>query len=401
MKKKYLWLILVLIVGLLTWQIITRVRQKQSSDKPSGPERGASAIAVETAPAAYRDLSDIGSFSGNLEPKSSFLLAPRVTGQLRKLHVNIGQTVSRGQLVAELDDRVFRLELEKARSSVAVSRAQAEQAANALRLAELEFDNQRQLFEKGYISRSQFDQANAQLISDRSKDNVAKASLNSALAAHSAAEIQLSYTRITADWEGGPATRIIGEKLADEGALLSSGSPVFRIMDISSLIAVIDVIEKDYTRIKLGQSVKVSSDSYPGEEFSGKVLRQAPQLSESSRQARIEIEVPNSGQKLKPGMFARVQMTYAIKKDVLSVPTAALTKFSDKEGVFLVEKGNREARFVALEIGIRGLDYVEVLSPALEGEVVVLGQDLLDDGSKVSLPADAKSSEQTQKRGRG
>jgi len=309
--------------------------------------------------------------------------------------------VSRGQLVAELDDRVFRLELEKARSSVAVSRAQAEQAANALRLAELEFDNQRQLFEKGYISRSQFDQANAQLISDRSKDNVAKASLNSALAAHSAAEIQLSYTRITADWEGGPATRIIGEKLADEGALLSSGSPVFRIMDISSLIAVIDVIEKDYTRIKLGQSVKVSSDSYPGEEFSGKVLRQAPQLSESSRQARIEIEVPNSGQKLKPGMFARVQVTYAIKKDVLSVPTAALTKFSDKEGVFLVEKGNREARFVALEIGIRGLDYVEVLSPALEGEVVVLGQDLLDDGSKVSLPADAKSSEQTQKRGRG
>jgi len=172
-------------------------------------------------------------------------------------------------------------------------------------------------------------------------------------------------------------------------------------MDISSLIAVIDVIEKDYTRIKLGQSVKVSSDSYPGEEFSGKVLRQAPQLSESSRQARIEIEVPNSGQKLKPGMFARVQVTYAIKKDVLSVPTAALTKFSDKEGVFLVEKGNREARFVALEIGIRGLDYVEVLSPALEGEVVVLGQDLLDDGSKVSLPADAKSSEQTQKRGRG
>jgi RND family efflux transporter MFP subunit len=181
-----------------------------------------------------------------------------------------------------------------------VSRAQAEQAANALRLAELEFDNQRQLFEKGYISRSQFAQANAQLISDRSKDNVAKASLNSALAAQSAAEIQLSYTRITADWEGGPATRIIGEKLADEGALLSSGSPVFRIMDISSLIAVIDVIEKDYTRIKLGQSVKVSSDSYPGEEFGGKVLRQAPQLSESSRQARIEIEVPNSSQKLKP-----------------------------------------------------------------------------------------------------
>ncbi len=94
-------------------------------------------------------------------------------------------------------------------------------------------------------------------------------------------------------------------------------------------------------------------------------------------------------------------MTYAIKKDVLSVPTAALTKFSDKEGIFLVEKGSREARFVALEIGIRGLDYVEVLSPALEGEVVVLGQDLLDDGSEVSLPTDAKSSEQTQKRGRG
>lgn len=400
MKKTYVWIILALVLGLLAWQVIARIQQKKGGDTRPGRERSTSATAVETAPVLYRDLSEIGSFGGNLEPKSSFLLAPRVGGQLKRLHAEVGQKIAKGQLVAELDDRVFKLELEKAQAAVAVARAQAEQAASALSLTELEFGNQRQLFEKGFISRSQFDQANAQLVSDRSRDNVAKAALNSALAAQSAAEIQLSYTKITADWDGGPATWIIGEKLADEGALLTAGTPVYRIMDISAVIAVIDVIEKDYTRVIIGQSVIVSSDSWPGEEFSGKVVRKAPLLSETSRQARIEIEVNNRSQSLKPGMFARVLVTYQTKKDVQTVPLTALTKFSGKEGVFMVAKGSREANFRALEIGIRGLEHVEVISPVLEGDVVVLGQDLLDDGSKVSLPGDEEPRQQ-KSRGKG
>ena len=401
MKKTYIWIILVLIMGLLAWQIIARIIQKKGQNKPSGKDRGASAIAVETAPIEFRNLSDIGLFSGSLEPKNSFLLAPRVSGQLKSLRVEIGQTVARGQVVAELDDRVFKLELEKARANVAVARAQAEQTASALNLAQLEFNNQQQLFDKGFISKTQFDQASAQLQKDRSGDNVAKANLNSALAAMSASEIQLSYAKITADWEGGPSTRIIGAKLADEGALLNLGTPVFKIMDISSLIAVIDVTEKNYTRIKIGQNVLAKSDSYPDQEFGGKVLRKAPLLSESSRQARIEIEIPNGSQELKPGMFARVSLTYATKENVLTVPTNALYKFSGKEGVFLVDKASQTVSFVPLELGIRGAEYTEVLSPDLDGDVVVLGQDLLDDGSKISLPGAENKAGSKKQRSRG
>jgi len=399
MKMKYLWIILILITGLLAWQIISRINQKKAQDATPGSNRGPGEVVVETARVEYREISDIGNFSGNLSPKSSFLLAPRVSGQLKRLLVDIGQSVSRGQVVAELDDRVFKLELDKAKAAVAVATAQAEQAANALNLSELEFNNQKQLYDKGYISKTQFDQASAQLLSDRSKGNVAKATLNSARAAQTAAEIQLSYTRITADWDGGPATRVIGEKLADEGALLSSGTPVYRIMDISSLIAEIDVIEKDYTRIKTGQTVKLRSDSYPDREFSGKVLRKAPLLAEASRQARVEIEIPNPSQLLKPGMFARVGITFATKQDVLTVPTAALSSFSGKEGVFHINQESMTASFIPLEIGIRGIDFVEVLSPTLEGEVVTLGQDLLDDGSKVSLAGDERQGPSQNKRG--
>jgi RND family efflux transporter MFP subunit len=399
MKKKLLWITLILIGALLAWQIITRINQRKSSESKPGGDRGAAGIAVETAAVSYRDLSDVGSFAGNLVPRSSFLLAPRVAGQLLRLRAEVGQSVSKGQLVAELDDRIFKLELDKAKATVAVARAQAEQAASALSLSELEYDNQRQLYDKGYISRSQFDQANAQLQSDRSRDNVAKATLNSALAALSAAEIQLSYTKVTAQWEGGPATRTIGERLADEGALLASGTPIYRLMDISSLIAEADVVEKDYTRIKAGQAVQVSSDPYPGETFTGKVLRKAPLLAESSRQAKVEIEIPNPSQKLKPGMFARASITFATKQNVQTVPTSALTKFSGQEGVFLVDKSTRVAEFVPLEIGIRGTEYTEVISPELQGEVVVLGQDMLDDGSKVTLPEDAKAGKPQDNRG--
>lgn len=399
MKKVYVWIALTLVVGLIGWQVITRIKDRKGTGAGSGRERGSAEIAVEIAPVLRQDISEVASFGGNLIPRSSFLLAPRVSGQLLRLHAEVGQSISRGQLVAELDDRIFKLELEKARAAVAVARAQAEQSASALSLSEIEFDNQRQLFDKGYLSRFQYDQAAAQLQSDRSKDSVARAALNSANAALSAAEIQLSYTKITADWTGGASTRVVGERLADEGATLNAGIPIYRLMDITSVIAETDVVEKDYTRIKPGQSVIITADSYPGESFQGKVLRMAPLLAESSRQAKVEIEIANSSYRLKPGMFVRTAITYATKRDVLTVPIAALTRFSGNEGVFHVDEETKVARFVPLEIGIRGTEFAEVISPMLEGSVVVLGQDLLDDGSKVLLPGDENNANQRNRRG--
>lgn len=355
------------------------------------PTRGGQAgVAVVTAFSEPRDLEETGIFTGNLLPRSSYIVAPKISGQLSRLHVNIGQIIGKGQLLAELDDRLIRQELEKAKAAVEIAEANLEQSSNALLLATEELERNRTLLERSFISQAEFDAINSRFISEKSKSNIAQASLNSAIAAQNSAQLQLSFTKITADWADSATHRVIGERFADEGSQLTAGNPILSLMDISSLIARVDVIEKDYQRIRIGQPARLKLDSYPGEIFQGKVLRIAPMLKENTRQATVEIDIPNPGTRLKPGMFARVEIGYQIRRQVNAVPTTAITKRDGIEGVFVVDQDARTVQFVAVQTGIKNLDYVEIVSPEINSEVVTLGHDLLEDGRKISTEQDLK-----------
>jgi len=370
--KKYLWLVIVVaLLGLLfAWRLCS------GKDKDAQQGGGPQAVAVETAPVEVMDLEDSATFSGNLRAANSYILAPKVAGQLVQLNVNIGDTVSRGQVIAVLDDVIFRQEFNKAKANL-------EQAASAMAEAEKALEQSRTLLAKSYIPQSEFDRVNAQYISEQAKYQVA-------LAGKNAAETQLANTRVKADWSGGGSARVIGERFADAGQLLNSGSPLVSVLDIGTLVAEIDVIESDYARVKVGQPASISSDSWPGEEFSGRIARVAPMLKEESRQARVEIEVANPGLKLKPGMYARARITWQIKPQATAVPSAAIYKHKGEEGVFLVDKASSKVSFIPVEKGIVTTKYVEILSPALSGEVVTLGQDQLDDGREIILPGAEK-----------
>lgn len=370
--KKYLWLVIVVaLLGLLfAWRLCS------GKDKDAQQGGGPQAVAVETAPVEVMDLEDSATFSGNLRAANSYILAPKVAGQLVQLNVNIGDTVSRGQVIAVMDDVIFRQESDKAKANL-------EQAASALAEAEKALEQSRTLLARSYIPQSEFDRVNAQYISEQAKYRVA-------LAGRNAAETQLANTRVKADWSGGGVSRVIGERFADEGQLLNSGSPLVSVLDIGTLVAEIDVIESDYTRVKVGQPASISSDSWPGEEFSGRIARVAPMLREESRQARVEIEVANPGLKLKPGMYARARIIWQTKPQTTVVPSAALYKHKGEEGVFLVDKAAAKVSFIPVQKGISDSRYVEILSPALSGEVVTLGQDQLDDGREIILPGAEK-----------
>lgn len=272
--KKYLWLVIVVaLLGLLfAWRLCS------GKDKDAQQGGGPQAVAVETAPVEVMELEDSATFSGNLRAANSYILAPKVAGQLVQLNVNIGDTVSRGQVIAVLDDVIFRQEFNKAKANL-------EQAASAMAEAEKALEQSRTLLAKSYIPQSEFDRVNAQYISEQAKYQVA-------LAGKNAAETQLANTRVKADWSGGGSARVIGERFADAGQLLNSGSPLVSVLDIGTLVAEIDVIESDYTRVKVGQPASISSDSWPGEEFSGRIARVAPMLKEESRQARWRSKWP-------------------------------------------------------------------------------------------------------------
>ena len=382
--KKFLVLVIALtIIGLLGWRIYHEILDRK---KPSNRQREALAVAVEIAPIQKTSVRDIGSFTGTLNPRAKFIVAPKISGRLEKLLVNIGDRVKRGQLIAVLEDDEFLQQLEQARAELEVARAQLEDSKSNLDNARREFDRVNVLREKKIASASELDAAQAQFGSLSAKHKVALAQVTEKGAALKGAEVRLSYTRIHANWEDGNEHRVVGERFMDEGAMLAPNSSIVTILDIGSVTAVIHVIERDYPKLRIGQHAVVVTDAFPDRSFPARIVRIAPLLRETSREARAELEVPNSGHVLKPGMFVRVQIEFEKHEHAVVVPLTALAKRNGQQGVFVADRQELKAHFVPVTLGIVNNEAAEVLKPPLTGWVVILGQHLLEDGATIILP---------------
>jgi len=278
--KKLLILILLGIVALTGWAIHRRLA---ASGHSQGRQRGTVAVAVEVAPVQKTSIRDIGSFTGSLLPKSQFLIAPKIGGRLKQLMVNVGDPVKRDQLIARLDDEEYVQQVEEAQAELQVGEANVEACASALDVARREFDRAQALREKKIASESELDAAEADFKACQAKHKVAVAQVAQKAAALKATRIRLLYATVRASWEKGDETRVVGERFVDEGALLKANDPIVSILEAHSLTAVIHVIERDYPEAKIGQEVIVATDAYPGRTFTGRIVRIAPLLKESSR----------------------------------------------------------------------------------------------------------------------
>ena len=130
----------------------------------------------------------------------------------------------------------------------------------------------------------------------------------------------------------------------------------------------------------------MTTDAFPGDVFDGRVARIAPILKETSRQAAIEIDISNPDERLKPGMFARVQLQFDEIPNATVVPVAALVKRGEQQGVFLADEQQMVAKFVPVTVGVTNAEVAQIVAPLLSGIVVTLGQHLLEDGSSLTLP---------------
>jgi len=250
------------------------------------------------------------------------------------------------------------------------------------------------------------------------KQKVAVAQVAQKEAALRAARVRKSYTRISAAWEGGKGTWIVGQRLVNQGAMLRANDPIVSLLDMSELTAVISVAERDYPKLTPGQSVAITTDAFPDKTFAGTVQRVAPLVLETSREARVEITTPNPDLLLRPGMYARASIEFARHDDATTVPFSSLAKRGGKQGVFLVmpappapesadakadpknaaAKGAAKgpggpgtdakvsmARFVPVTVGIVNSGFAEILDPPLVGDVITLGHHLVEDGSRIIL----------------
>ncbi|MEJ2647851.1 MAG: efflux RND transporter periplasmic adaptor subunit [Sedimentisphaerales bacterium] len=388
-----MFLVILSVLGFGGWSAYQRIQSAQSS---SGM-RPAAAVPVEIVAIRKDTIKDIGVFTGSLNARSLFTVAPKVSGWLRELLVDVGDDVSRNQVIAVLDDAEYTQQVDQAQAELRVAQANAQNSSSDYELAKREYDRVQALREKQIASASELDSAEASFNSVKTQLDVSNAQVEQKAAALEAAKLKLSYTKVRAFWEADPNSpsqqsdnRVVGERFVDVGALVQVNQPIVSILQNNVLLAVVYVVEKDYPKIKIGQEAVIDTDAYPGKTFSGKIARIAPLLQETSRQARVEIEIPNPEQLLKPGMFIRAKIEFADHENVTLVPRSAVVRRNETQGVFIIDKSSLKAQFVPVTVGIMNNEVAEILVPEISGFVATLGNHLLEEGSAVTLPQEKK-----------
>ncbi len=376
------------VVALAAWfgrAVYERLEERTGPGK-RGPEQRA--VPVEVEEIRRGPIVLLRTFSGTLEALARFVVAPKVSGRVERLYVDISDTVTRGRIVAKLDSDEYVQAVAQAEADLAVARANLVEARSALEIATRELERVRTLRKRGVASDSQFDQARADQLSKQARFEVAKAQVTREEASLETAKIRLGYTKVTADWGGPDDQRVVAECYVEEGDTVSEKAPLMSIVELDPLIGVIFVPEKDYARLEPGQSASLATDAFPGERFEGRIDRIAPVFQEATRQARIELRIENPKRRLKPGMFIRATVELEREPEATIVPDRALTERDDRTGVFIVGEDGRTVRWQEVELGIRQGELVQVKGTDLSGRVVTLGQQLIDDGSAITIPGE-------------
>jgi RND family efflux transporter MFP subunit len=178
-----------------------------------------------------------------------------------------------------------------------------------------------------------------------------------------------------------PIEGIVVERNATIGATVGTDANLFKIIDISRVWIDANVFEKDLERVKFGQEVKVAVPAFPGSSFSGKVILVFSVVDPETRSVKVRTEVPNPDGRLKPDMFANVQIITDVNRTAISVPQSAVLNDGGKTIVFVSEGDGYKKRVVTA--GIQGNDRVEIIEGLVAGDkVVVKGNYLLLQQSK-------------------
>lgn len=380
-----------MLVAALGRAVVLRLAETAEAEGAVGGERPPAPVAV--APVEHGPVTLRRVFSGALEPSAELVLAPKIAGRVVRVLVDLGDPVERGQEVALLDDAELVQAVHQAEADRTVARANLAAAKSALEIAQRGLQRARTLREEGVSSESQLDAALAEELAARAQVELAEAGIPRAEAALEAAQVRLGYSRIRADWSEGDDGRVVAERFVDEGETVSANAALFAIVELDPLKAVVFAPERDYGRIAAGQEATLATDAHPGRVFPARVARISPVFRRETRQARIELFVPNAEELLKPGMFVRATLDLERVPDAVVVPYQALSTRGERTGLFVLEPSGERVRWVPVEPGVREGERLQVVGEGVEGRVVVLGQELCEDGGRVTVPEERGSTD--------
>jgi RND family efflux transporter MFP subunit len=333
---------------------------------------------------------------GNLIGAATVQVVPRVNGRLASVAVKLGDSVHRGQMIAKVEDLEIQEQVRQAEAAYKVSEATIRQRKADLTLATTNLERSKSLYERQLLPQQTYDDTKARYDAAVAQTDLAGAQFEQAKARLDELKITLANTIIVSPVDG-----FVGKRFLDPGASVGPNLPVASVVDIRTVRMVANLIEKDSKRVPAGTSAAVEVDAFPGEKFAGRVSRVAPVFDPATRTAEMEIEIPNSGYRLKPGMYARVQLTVDSKANALTVPRNALVEIDGKPGVFIAQsapaaqgqpgqaQGQQAppaltAKFLPVQTGIRDGEHVEITSGIQDGaRVITTGAGALKDGDRI------------------
>ena len=216
---------------------------------------------------------------------------------------------------------------------------------------------------------------------EKTKEDGSSVNKGEAIAYIDRDEVGLKFERAPVD---SPLTGIVGRVYVDLGSNVSTQTPIALVVNMDKVKVTLDIPEKYLSRISLGNVAKVKVDAYPQEEFNGKITKISPVLNPQTRSAPIEISIDNADNRLKSGMFAKINLILEEYKKVPVILKEAVMGKEPNLYVYVVE--NQKAILRKVVLGIRQGPYFQVKEGVKESDnVVILGQQLLYDNAVVNI----------------
>ena len=424
--------ILLTIVILASLCLMSGCSKAETKEKPPKPVR---VRAVEK-----RSTGNGVHYSASIRPNSQVEMAFKVGGYVEAItqvrdaaggwrYLQAGDVVSKGTVLARLRQSDYAVKVNQAssqqaeaRSALATSKAQVAEARAAIETsraqvadaqatferASLDFERAKTLFAAESITKPDYDAAKAQyeasqarLNSARSQLEGAQAKVNTAHAQTVQAEAKIKTAEVLAEEAAiplsdtalrAPVSAVVIERKVEVGALITPNAPGFVLADLTSVKAAFGVPDLALQHIKTGDTLRLSTDALPGEEFTGHVSRVSPSADATSRVFEVEVTIPNQRGLLKPGMITFIQVQEgAAKTEAPAVPLTAIVRpkeSPDSYAVYVVEErgGKQYARLRSVALGEAFGNAVVLTDGVKVGEqVIITGATLVADGEQVSV----------------
>jgi multidrug efflux pump subunit AcrA (membrane-fusion protein) len=374
-------------------------------------------IPVQVTAVTQATIRRIVEGEGALYPRNQASIMPKISAPVEKFYVQRGDHVKQGQLLAVLENRDLiyaaaesKGAVEQAQSnfkttevstlpdSVVKAQTDLEAAREVRDSAKRIFESRQQLFKQGALAGRLVDDAQAAyaqsdvqyrsaqehlktLESSRQDQlNGAAAQVTSARAHYDSQEAQVAYSRIVS-----PIAGIVAERPLNVGEMSSAGSPVITVVDISRIVARVNVPQAEAAAVRVGQSATLTQPDSK-DEISGKVTVVSPATDPNTTTVEIWIDVANPDERLKPGMPVHAAIATEVYKAATVVPAAAILPGEEGGTAVLTISADSIAHKRAVTLGVREGNQVQILSGANPGEeVVVVGGMGLDDNTKVKI----------------